>query len=276
MQYIIYNNEIMEDRLLNIAIDNRSFRYGDGIFESMSMRNGRISFFKEHLERFTNGIKALGMVFPEGFEHEKLELLIMEVAKKNKLDSFARIRLQAWRAGGGMVKPMQNNFEYLVTVSSYMEKADVVDKLIVYRYGRTAYSVFSQYKNNNYLVYIMAAMEAEKRGAEDAILLDTAGHIAECTTSNIFWIEANILYTPSLNTGCVAGVMRKKIIELCRNLGYVVNEGLFKVEQMMHKADSVFISNSSGTQIVKQVEDKILKLECIIYERIKRELNAIY
>jgi 4-amino-4-deoxychorismate lyase len=115
----------------------------------------------------------------------------------------------------------------------------------------------------------MAGIAKNTSGTDDMILLDTNGHISECIASNIFWMKKGHLYTPSLQSACIAGVMRKQILQLAAKMAITVQEGLFPISDIL-EADAVFCSNITCIQAIYQIEDTVFDTK-----KLPEELLAI-
>ena len=126
----------------------------------------------------------------------------------------------------------------------------------IYKDAKKSCDVLANLKHNNFLPYALAALHAKKQKWNDALLLNAEGGICDATIANIFLIKDEIIYTPSLNQGCIAGIMRKNIIDVLKASNYVIVEGKLGVEDML-AADEVFLSNSIyNIRWVQSVEDK--------------------
>ena len=93
---------------------------------------------------------------------------------------------------------------------------------------------------------------SKKQNADDMILLDTAGHVSECIASNLFWLHGDQLFTPSPDSGCIEGVLRRQLLRLAPAHGLTIHEGLF-LPDVLAKADAVFCTNVSGIQWIRQI-----------------------
>jgi 4-amino-4-deoxychorismate lyase len=168
--------------------------------------------------------------------------------------------LQIWRKPGGLYTPEDNKFEMLLTVKPlgllpYVTKtAGFSEKVTL------SHSFLSRHKTCNSLPYILAALEKEKRELNELVLLDNNGNVAECISSNIFWRKKNTFYTPSLETGCIAGVMRKNVIKILKGNGFEVKKVKAKKKSLL-EADTIFSSNANGLFLIEKLEDKIFNIE---------------
>jgi branched-chain amino acid aminotransferase len=130
--------------------------------------------------------------------------------------------------------------------------------------ARKAMDAFSNLKSANYQPYVMAALWAKESKLNEALLLNAANHICDATTANIFWIKNKKIYTTSLSEGCVAGVMRRRILDFrikIADLGFDLTESILEKEGL-EMADEVFLTNAiHGIRWVKQCGEKIFTCE---------------
>ncbi|MEM1135014.1 MAG: aminotransferase class IV, partial [Bacteroidota bacterium] len=233
---------------------NRSFRYGDGLFETIIYRKNKIKFFKDHLRRLKNGMKALAFEGITGLKKDLLEQQILRLIAKNRLHGKVRVKIQVWRKPGGLYLPENNHFNILITAEEEAESFEFKSlKLAFSEQVKLAYSSISKYKTSNALPYVIAAIEKQKRGYDDLVLCDTRDRISECIASNIFWVKNDQVFTPSLKTGCVAGIARKNLIRKLEKLGTKVKIVKEKKDKLID-ADSIFLSNVSGIIHVQYLE----------------------
>lgn len=238
---------------------NRAFQYGDGLFETMVLQDGVIRFFADHFQRLTLGMQALDMVLPAGFTAGYLQNSIFQLAQTGGLGGNARLRLQVWRKPGGLYTPDSREAGFLLTAQPLVPPTVSVKENVVF-YGdvRLVHSAISGFKTTSALPYVMAGIARKKAAADDAILLDVHGHVSECVASNLFWIKDGTVFTPGLESGCVAGIMRKNSIFRMRQTSVPVQEGLFTKADLL-AADAVFCCNVAGIQLIKTIEGRIFR-----------------
>src|SRR5436190_20805605 len=231
-KYFNYNGRFFEDDENVLSKDDRSYRYGDGLFETMKLINGNILLEDYHFERLFLGLDVLKFHIPALFTKKKIEKEIKELAKKNECENSARIRLSASRGNGGLYD-CDNKFSYLIECWPLEEKDLNENGLVidVFPDSRKSIDVFSNLKSANYLPYVMAAIWAKENKLNDALILNQHDRICDSTIANIFWVKDNNIYTPPLSEGCVAGVKRKEILESATlNRDNVVQESVLTHE----------------------------------------------
>jgi branched-chain amino acid aminotransferase len=246
MNYINYNGKIFGETEPIVAAQNRGLRYGDGIFETMKFKNGKLILSDEHFARLWKGMQMLQFEIPKLLSPEKLEEEIVQLATKNKL-TVARIRLTIIRSDGGIYDAKNNTPNYILEALSLPEDNGPLNsnglQLCFYDDAKKTIDTFSNLKTNNYLPYFMGAMFAKKQQCNDALILNSEGNICDSTIANVFYVKDETIYTPALTQGCVAGVMRKFLIDKIRTLNFAVHETVVTKNDILN-ADEVFLSNS--------------------------------
>jgi len=255
-----YNFKQIEDKDLVIPYNDRGFSYGDGLFETIIYNKQKIRFLKDHLRRLKKGMKAFGFEGANGIKKDLIKHQILSLIHNNQLTGKVKIKIQVWRRPGGLYRPNNNHFNILISVKDEPEdfhfnalKIGFSEKVSL------SYSEFSRYKTSNALPYIVASIEKEKKGYDDLVLRNNQGYIAECTSSNIFWVKNNDIFTPSIKSGCIAGIARKKIIQKLSKSSFNVKKVMFKKKKLL-EADSIFLTNASGVRHVKSLENQSLKI----------------
>jgi len=246
MSYFNYNGKILLENELIIGPTNRGLRYGDGIFETIKLKNGELILGNEHFARLWKGMQMLQFEIPKLFTPEKLEEEILHLAKKNKL-SAARIRLTIIRGNGGIYDPKNHTPNYIIEAIRLPEDNGPLNinglQICLFEDAVKSIDLFSNLKTNNYLPYFMGAIFAKKQQCNDALILNSKGNICDTTIANIFYIKEETIYTPALTEGCVAGVMRQWIIDNVGEFNFkVVKTAITKEDLLM--AEEVFLSNS--------------------------------
>ncbi len=246
MEYFNFNGKIFEKNTPVIGPDNRSFRYGDGLFETFKYKDEKIILADQHFNRLWQGMKKMQFEIPVHFTREILQDQIVQLIKKNKAE-HARIRLSIFRGDGGIYDPVNHLPNYIIQCWPLANPASSLNEnglhVCIYRDAKKVMDSFSSLKHNSYLPYFMAALFAKKSKCNDAIILNSAERICDSTIANIFIIKNDIIKTPSLSEGCIAGVMRQCIIDsLAANNISVAEEAIS--EKDILDADEVFLSNS--------------------------------
>ncbi len=254
-----FNGAFINEEQFSVGNLDRAFQYGDGLFETIAFRKGKIMFLDKHFERLTLGAKALSFEIPTTFNQEYLEKNILALIEKNALNEDVRIKLIVWRKEGGLFTPTNNQINYFIKVAPLAAFAITeISKIGIYKDFRLHYSPISQYKTLNALPYILASNYKKQHQFDEVILFDNQGNIAEGSASNIFWIENGTLFTPSLQTGCLAGVMRHNIIQKATQLNIPITEVLV-TELNFETLDCVFFTNACSVSVYKIKDDRAVR-----------------
>jgi branched-chain amino acid aminotransferase len=260
-KYFNYNGRFFADDENVLSKDDRSYRYGDGLFETMKLINGNISLGDHHFERLFSGLDILKFHIPVLFTKHKIEVEIKELCKKNECERSARIRLSVSRGNGGLYD-CDNKFSYLIECWPLEQKELNENGLIIdiFPDAKKSIDVFSNLKSANYLPYVMGAIWAKENKLNEALILNQHDRICDSTIANVFWAKDNKVFTPPLSEGCVAGIMRKKILELATlNPDYMLHETVLSQEILL-QADEVFLTNAiAGIRWVKECGNKVYK-----------------
>lgn len=246
MNHFNFNGKIFTGDTPVIGANSRALRFGDGIFETIKFKNNRLILADDHFSRLWKGMQLLQFDIPKLFTPEKLTEEILKVTAKNK-HSPARIRLGIFRGNGGLYDAKNNSPDFIIQSWNLAEDNSILNsnglQLCIYRDAQKNCDVFSNLKHNNYLPYFMGALFAKKNQCNDALILNNHQRICDSTIANVFMVKNEIIYTPGLKEGCVAGVMRKFLLQQLPALGYPVNE-IAITEEILSEADEIFVTNS--------------------------------
>lgn len=247
--YILFNDEFYNTDEAVLKASNRGFKFGDGLFESMRMCNGKLMFAEQHADRLRAGMKALKMEGYALLDEYFLRQKTAELQKKNKLGANARFRLSIYRDGEGLYTPQINKIGYLLEAkpletSTYElnQKGLIVD---VYDEITKPLNKLSNYKTSNAMVYVMAGLFQKQNKLDEAMILNQQGFLCESTSSNVFVVYQNQIYTPALTEGCIAGVMRTVVLQLAKTHNFNLVEAQISPE-ILKEAEEVFVTNASS------------------------------
>jgi branched-chain amino acid aminotransferase len=249
MNSICINGKIISGDQPVLLASNRGYRYGDGLFETMKIMDGKILLANYHFERLFSGLSLLQFEKPLLFTREKISTDILRLCVKNKCTKLARVRLSVFRGNGGLYDD-DKVLEYLVecwplneSVNQLNENGLVID---IYRDAEKSCDKFSNLKSANFLPYSMAALFAKHNKLNDCLVMNSNGSIADSTIANLFIIKNGIVITPGLEDGCVNGVMRRHLLSELQVAGYQVQESTISVNDVL-MADEVFLTNAINT-----------------------------
>jgi len=260
---------------------NRAFLYGDRLFETIRYQNGKLLFWEDHYFRMMGGACILRMDIPIHFNIEFFEDEIIKTIEACKLASnSARVRLCIYRVDGGLYRPTDRSFEYLIEVGN-LQVSDLClnDKgleIDVFHDHLKPKQALSNFKGGNSMISVLSSIYAHENNLDEAIILNSESHICETTASNIFVVIGKCIYTPALSTGCVDGIVRKQIIENAGSWGYTIEEKNMKTFELI-MADEIFLTNSiKGIQWVGTYKKKNYRNEVTsdIFGKLQRLINT--
>lgn len=246
----IYNSRIIDQEDIQISTNNRAFCYGDGLFETIVTGPRRINLIDDHIKRLKADCSVLRLDFPEEIE-QNLRKWMGQLSQLNTLQGDVRTKINVWRKEGGLYSPTDNSSEFLITVKETRKPVYRASENIgISKSTANHYSSHSKIKSVNALNYVLAGIEKDERKLNEIIILDNDGNLSETHIGNLFWIKDERLFTPSLETGCIAGIMR----------GFIISFYNGRIEQVKAKpeklieAESIFSTNASGIEYFKFLE----------------------
>jgi branched-chain amino acid aminotransferase len=256
-EYINDNGNIISKEKWKISPDNRSFRYGDGCFETIRIINKNIVLADYHFERLFRSLEVLKFVIPKNITPQKLSEEIIYIATQNKHHEHARVRLTFYRGEGGLYDEIDHTPNYIIQSWALGERINKINDegLIVdfFPDGRKSADSFSNIKSNNFLIYTMGALWVKQNHFDDAIILNSFENIADATIANVFIIKNGVVYTPPLSDGAVNGVMRRYLLKCLQQEGIVAHEQALSSEDVLNASEVFFTNAIYGIRWVKQV-----------------------
>ncbi|MFO8058705.1 MAG: aminotransferase class IV [bacterium] len=245
MSYIVLNGKLVEKEKACLPVDDRGFLLGDGVFETMRSYGRKLFRYEDHLKRLENACHALSLNPPASHE---LDSMIGELFKKNELDS-ARVRLTVTRGRhtGGMGLYNSEESTLIITAEPLPPALLERDRPPVSLAGADVYftndNPIYKHKTINRLPHLSARTQAEKKGADEALILDHMGNVACTSTGNLFAVQYEQLFTAPLTGPVLPGITRKTVLELAREEGIPLREDFFS-PLLPASADELFMTNS--------------------------------
>jgi len=237
-----------------ISVFDRGLLYGDGLFEAIMAYDGKVYWLDRHLDRLYEGAHTTRIELP--LSKDEFKKVVVETVKKNNLRT-CQIRIVVTR---GLVYPMPylrprhskrpTVIVYAYPLPPYLGSEPI--KMITASTRKTpAQSIDPHLKSLNYLNNILARLESERAGADEALMVGIDGYVCEGTSCNIFLVKGNMLYTPQV-TGCLPGVTRATVIEIASELGFNLVEKNITLHEV-YTADEAFVTGS-GVEIIVVVD----------------------
>lgn len=246
--YIYLNDKVVPEEEARISVFDRGFLYGDGVYETMRSYGGEIFMAGRHMSRLWRSASLIGLELP--MDEDAIQEAAEQTMRANSLID-ATLRITVTRGIGPRGIDPTGEFSPTLVIMAWpfapydLALFDRGVSLVTAMTRRTPLVSFDiSVKSCNFLNNIMAKAEASHAGAFDALMLNTDGFIAECTVSNIFFVSDGELYTPSAASGILGGITREHVISLARGIGLGVNEGLYRMDDLM-SADEVFLTSTT-------------------------------
>ncbi len=258
MNQVNWNGRLLPQDSTLFSATNRAFQYGDSLFETIRIFNGRIPFLPFHFERLDEGMDVMGMCPPPkwslGWMRDEIRKLVSESGNW-------RIRFTMFRNDGGRYTPVDSNVQFLVVASPLETSLFSLNKkgleVGVSEHQLLFHSPYSHLKKGSATAYIHAALERKRNDWDDIILRNQKGELAEGLSANLFLIKNGIFYTPPLSAGCVAGTLRKYI--LSSNQWEVLERPILPEDLIDFEA--AFLTNAiQGVRWVATMDDQPFEL----------------
>jgi branched-chain amino acid aminotransferase len=225
---IFIDGKFHSERDAKISVFDHGLLYGDGVFEGIRAYNGRVFKLKEHIDRLFYSAKAILLEIP--MSPGKISEVVLESCRANKLrDGY--IRLVVTRGVGNLgLNPRSCKRPTVFCIADKIQvyPAELYARgmeIVTVPTVRNLHSALNPaIKSLNYLNNVLAKIEANNAGVEEAVMLNSEGFVAECTADNLFVVKNNELFTPPLSAGALYGITRQTVIELAQEAGMKVSE----------------------------------------------------
>jgi len=234
---------------------DRSFLVGEGVFETLVAHDGDVFAFRRHYERLLLSAEVFGLSVPE---IEVLREACAEVAEANDLpDARVRITVTAGNSGPGLLARDAGS-ETVVVAAVPLPSWGVTADVITVPFCLNERGALAGIKSTSYGENTVAVNYAARRGGTEAIFANTVGDLCEGAGSNIFLVIEGELYTPPLTSGCLAGVTRALVLELCADLGIGVFEQTIPVAALVDAEEAFLTSSTRAVQAIARVDGRSL------------------
>lgn len=239
-----------------VSVFDHGLLYGDGVFEGIRAYNGRVFKLKEHIDRLFCSAKAILLTLP--MSHEEICRAVVDTCRKNGLKE-GYIRLVVTRGAGtlGLNPKRCSNPQVIIIADKIQLYPPALYKkgmeIVTVATTRNLHNAVNPaIKSLNYLNNILAKIEANIAGVEEAIMLNSLGYVAECTGDNVFMLKGGSLITPPLSAGALYGITRNVVMELGREAGLDVRESdLTRYD--LYNADECFLTGT-GAELIPVVK----------------------
>ena len=272
------NGVLQETDEAGLSVFNRGFTYGDAVFETIRIINGKTMFWEDHYFRLMASMRIMRMEIPSNFSPEFLEKELLGVVEANALTSApARVKLNVFREEGGLFTPETNNIGYVITVSELESP--------FYLFNNNSYEIelfkdhyinsglLSTLKTNNRAVNVLGSIFAKENAYDNCLLLNERKNVVEGLNGNLFLVNGNTIKTPPLTDGCIKGITRGALIDIVSKLPEytLLEESISPFE--LQKSDELFLTNVvMGIQPISRYRKKEFSSE--VAKDLLSKLNA--
>ncbi|WP_421804909.1 aminotransferase class IV [Flagellimonas sp.] len=242
--------------------NNRAFKYGDALFETVRYVNGTLFFWEDHYFRLMASMRILRMEIPMDFTLEFLEEEIKKTIESNQLESGAvRVRLTVFRNDGGLYTPATNDVSYVIETDAMESPFFIIEEkpyeVELFKDYYVNKDMLSNLKSTNKVLNVVAGVYAQENGYANCLLVNTDKKVVEAINGNLFLVKGNQIKTPPLSDGCLDGIIRKNLMKLIAGSeDYdLVEDSVSPFE--LQKMDEMFLTNSIvGIQPISKYRKK--------------------
>ena len=242
--------------------NNRAFKYGDALFETVRYVNGTLFFWEDHYFRLMASMRILRMEIPMDFTLEFLEDEIKKTIESNQLESGAvRVRLTVFRNDGGLYTPATNDVSYVIETNAMESPFFIIEEkpyeVELFKDYYVNKDMLSNLKSTNKILNVVAGVYAQENGYANCLLVNTDKKVVEAINGNLFLVKGNQIKTPPLSDGCLDGIIRKNLMKLIAGSeDYdLVEDSVSPFE--LQKMDEMFLTNSIvGIQPISKYRKK--------------------
>ncbi len=254
--------KIVDEKEAKLSVFNRGFAYGDSVFETIRVINGKIMFWEDHYFRLMASMRIMRMEIPSDFSPEFLEAKIKELVESNGLESSpARVKFSVYRKQGGYYTPATREVGYVMSVEE-MENAfylmnDKFYEIELFKDHFVNSGLLSTIKSNNRAVNVLGSIYANENSYYNCLLLNEKKNVVEALNGNIFLVNGNKVKTPPIYDGALNGIIRKQLINILKKTKDYEFEEISVSPFELQKADEIFITNVAvGIQPVSKYRKK--------------------
>ncbi len=249
---IYIDGKFLPEADAKISVFDHGLLYGDGIFEGIRFYNGRVFRLEEHLERLWDSARSICLEIPIG-RGEMTEALLETIRQNGLREGY--VRLIVTRGVGNLgLNPAQCKRPTVIiiatTIALYSKEVCETGLTVVTcptrRTGAAALN--PAVKSLNYLNNVMARIEANLAGADEALMLNEVGNVAECTADNVFIIKRGQIFTPPISAGALRGITRSVVFEIATELGLKISEADITRHDVF-VADECFLTGTAAELI---------------------------
>lgn len=256
-------NGLLQDNFA-VTSSNRSFLYGDGIFETLKVVNGKILFSEDHYFRLMASMRIVRMKIPMDFTLEFFENQVISLTDVLSISNSARVRITVFRNDGGLYLPDQNTISYVIEAASLASKKYEIAQdnfeVDLFKDSFVSAQLLSTLKTTSKILNVTASIFAKENDLNTCLLLNDKKNVVEAIAGNLFMLSGNKLITPPISEGCLNGIMRKQIIKVMKDFPEIEFSEAIISPFDLQKADELFVTNViQGIQPITKYRKKEFK-----------------
>lgn len=259
------NGQLAEAATASISTSNRGLLYGDAVFETLRFQDGKVLFWEDHYFRLMSSMRIMRMEIPMNFTMEFLEDQIKELISHQTEAKAHRIKLFVYRDSSGLYTPKHNEVGYFIEATvlnnSFYLINDNAYEVELFKDHYVMGDLLSTLKSNNKAINVLGSVYAKENGYDNCLLLNHSKEVIEALNANLFLVKGNVIKTPPLESGCLNGILRAKLLEIIKKLpAYTLEEKAISPFELQ-KADELFVTNviSGITPITKYRKKEYVK-----------------
>ena len=264
---INFNGKIVSSSDAFFNHNNRGFKYGDALFETVRIVNGKLLFWEDHYFRLMSSMRILRMEIPMEFTMEFLEEAFLKTIAANTYDDKAvRARLTVYRNDGGNYTPTTNTSSFVISIVPIDTPFYTLDtafyEVELFKDFYVNADMLSNLKTTNKVLHTVAGIYAKENGYSNCLLINSQKQVVEAINGNLFLVSGKTIKTPPLSDGCLDGILRKKLIEIISKWEdfELLETSISPFE--LQKADELFITNAIiGIQPISKYRKKEYSVE---------------
>jgi branched-chain amino acid aminotransferase len=256
------NGNLVKEENANLSVNNRGFAYGDSVFETIRVINGKIMFWEDHYFRLMSSMRIMRMEIPASFSPEFLEEEILDLIESNNLSSSpARVKFAVYREEGGYYTPATREIGYTIITEELensfylLNEASYEVELFKDHYINSG--ILSSIKSNNRAVNVLGSIFANENGYKNCLILNENKNVVEALNGNLFLITEKRIKTPPVSDGALNGITRKQLLKIIKEMPEYQLEETSISPFELQKADELFITNVAvGIQPITKYRKK--------------------
>lgn len=271
--FVSIDGRIVRAEEARVSVFDRGLLWGDGLFETMRVEQGRVHLFDRHVSRLRDGAMTLEIATPEADEIR--EAVRRTIEANGEARSIVRVTLTRGIARGGPASDTDGSM-LMVAQRPLLQAIDskARARLVTLRQRHLPPETPVRLKSLSYLGYVLAAREVARHGADEGVMLTADGIVAEGSITNIFIVSAGVVRTAPVSIGVLPGIARGRTLELARRLGHETREEPFSIGEL-RDADECFFTNAArGVIVVGSIDGHPLATEAAVAEALAAAYDA--